>query len=56
MLPPWLISRMVVFNNKLTKSKKVMMCFHKLVQTDFSTLLLKRKFNGARGLLGIFLI
>ena len=28
------------------------MCFHKLVQTGFSTLLLKRKSNGARGLLG----
>ena len=28
------------------------MCFHKLVQTGFSILLLKRKSNGLRGLLG----
>ena len=43
---------MVVFNNKLTKSKKCDNVLSQAVQTGFSTLLLKRKSNGVRRLLG----
>jgi len=52
MLPLWLISRVVMFSNQLTKPRKCNNLFYKQIQTGFSTPLLKRKSAGAR----IFLI